>query len=61
MKKKSELNESRLVLSCLLKKKKYGRQEKSFPDILKIITSNVHFQFNERTRSYSLIIRFSKE
>lgn len=42
-KKKSELNESRLVLSCLLKKKKYGTQEKSFPDILKIITSNVHF------------------
>lgn len=42
-KKKSELNESRLVLSCLLKKKKYGGQEKSFPDILKIITSNVHF------------------
>lgn len=61
-KKKSELNESRLVSSCLLKKKKYGGQEKSFPDILKIITSNVHFsQFNERTRSYSLIIRFSKE
>lgn len=29
MKKKRELNESRLVLSCLLKKKKYGGQEKS--------------------------------
>lgn len=37
-------------------------KKKSFPDILKIITSNVHFsQFNKRTRSYSLIIRFSKE
>lgn len=35
MKKKSELNESRLVSSCLLKKKKYGGQEKKFSRHLK--------------------------
>lgn len=63
-KKKSELNESRLVLSSFIvsfEKEKIWRTRKKFSRHLKNYHIEHFSQFNERTRSYSLIIRFSKE